>query len=547
MKIFLTAFILLNSYSILNAQQNVDLILFNARIYTVNPSFTICEAVAIHNGRIKATGSTKNILSKYSANKQLDLKGKFIYPGFIDAHAHFYRYGLGLQTADLRGAKSWNDILEILKSFSKSSPEGWLLGRGWDQNLWEIKEFPTREKLDQLFPDRPVVLTRIDGHAVIANKKALDIAALRPGMKLEGGQIETKNGELTGILIDNATELVYNKIPEPTRNQSADALIKAQENCFAVGLTTVDDCGLDYKEALFIDSLQKAGVLKMRLYVMLSDNKHNYDFLFRNGKIKTDFLDVRSFKVYADGALGSRGACLLAPYSDKPDWFGFLLSDRQHFDSVAQIIYEHGFQMCTHAIGDSGNRTILQIYSKYLKGKNDKRWRIEHAQVINENDFSLFGNYSIVPSVQPTHATSDMRWAPNRLGNQRMKGAYAYKRLLKENNWIPLGTDFPIEEISPLKTFFAAVIRKDYSGYPSKGFQIENSLSISEALRGMTIWAAKANFEENEKGSIENGKFADLVILDKDLMTSNENELKNIRVFMTIVNGKIVYHQNALK
>ncbi|HEU0064246.1 MAG TPA: amidohydrolase [Flavisolibacter sp.] len=547
MKIFLTAFILLNSYSILNAQQKVDLILFNARIYTIDPSFTICEAVAISNGRIKATGSTKNILSKYSANNQLDLKGKFIYPGFIDAHAHFYRYGLDLQTADLRGAKSWNDILEKLKSFSKTNRDGWLIGRGWDQNLWERKEFPTREKLDQLFPDRPVVLSRIDDHAVIANKKALDIAELHPGMKLHGGQIETKNGELTGILIDNATDLVYNKIPEPTKNQSANALIKAQENCFAVGLTTVDDCGLDYKEALLIDSLQKAGVLKMRLYVMLSDNKHNYDLLFRNGKIKTDFLNVRSFKVYADGALGSRGACLLSPYLDKPGWSGFLLSERQHFDSVARIIYEHGFQMCTHAIGDSGNRTILQIYSKYLKGKNDKRWRIEHAQVVNENDFSFFGNYNIVPSVQPTHATSDMRWAGNRLGSKRMKGAYAYKRLLKENNWIPLGTDFPVEDISPLKTFFAAVIRKDYSGYPANGFQMENSLSRSEAIRGMTIWAAKANFEENEKGSIENGKFADLVILDKDLMASNENELKYIRVFMTIVNGKIVYHQNALK
>jgi hypothetical protein len=280
---------------------------------------------------------------------------------------------------------------------------------------------------------------------------------------------------------------------------------------------------------------------------MLSDVNHNYDFLFHNGKIKTDFLNVRSFKVYADGALGSRGACLLAPYSDKPDWFGFLLSDRQHFDSVAKIIYEHGFQMCTHAIGDSGNRTMLQIYSKYLKGKNDKRWRIEHAQVINENDFSLFGNYNIVPSVQPTHATSDMRWAGDRIGNERMKGAYAYKRLLNENNWIPLGTDFPVEDISPLKTFFAAVIRKDYTGYPAKGFQMENSLSRSEAIRGMTIWAAKANFEENEKGSIENGKFADMVILDKDLMTSNENELKNTHVFMTILNGKIVYHQNTLK
>jgi hypothetical protein len=415
------------------------------------------------------------------------------------------------------------------------------LGRGWDQNDWSIKEFPDKQKLDSLFPGRPVVLTRVDGHAVIANQKALDISGVTKDTKISGGAIEIKNGRLTGILIDNATELVYAHVPPVTMTQAKKALLNAQKNCFATGLTTVDDCGLDYREVLLIDSMQKKGELKMRIYAMLSDVKHNYDFLFAKGRIKTDRLNVRSFKVYADGALGSRGACLLAPYTDRPGWSGFLLSSRQHFDSVARIIAAHGFQMCTHAIGDSGNRVILNIYGRYLEGKNDKRWRIEHAQVINEHDFSLFGKYNIIPSVQPTHATSDMYWASERLGMDRVKGAYAFKQLLDENGWIPLGTDFPVEDISPLKTFYAAVFRKDAKQYPASGFQMENALSRKEALKGMTIWAARSNFEEQEKGSLEKGKLADLVVLDNDLMTSSIDQFKNINVVMTIVNGEIVF------
>jgi predicted amidohydrolase YtcJ len=284
--------------------------------------------------------------------------------------------------------------------------------------------------------------------------------------------------------------------------------------------------------------------LKMRLYVMLSDSPQNYDFLFRNGKIKTDYLNVRSFKVYADGALGSRGAALLQPYSDKPGWSGFLLSSKQHFDSVARIISEHGFQMCTHAIGDSGNRMILNVYAKYLKGKNDLRWRVEHAQVINENDFNLFGQYSIIPSVQPTHATSDMYWAEDRLGPQRIKGAYAYRQLLEQNDWLPLGTDFPVEDISPIKTFYAAVFRKDAKGFPDNGFQTDNGLTREQALKGMTIWAARSNFEELEKGSLEKGKFADFVILDKDLMKADPKEILSTMVLRTYVGGQRVYQKD---
>jgi predicted amidohydrolase YtcJ len=273
----------------------------------------------------------------------------------------------------------------------------------------------------------------------------------------------------------------------------------------------------------------------------LSDDKRNFEYLFAKGKIKTDRLNVRSFKVYADGALGSRGASLLADYTDRPGWKGFLLSAPAHFDSVASILAQKGFQMCTHAIGDSGNRTILNTYAKYLKPGNDLRWRIEHAQVVDPADFVMFGKYNIIPSVQPTHATSDMYWAEDRLGAGRVKGAYAFKDLLVQNGWIPLGTDFPVEDISTFKTFYAAVVRKDARGWPDSGYQVENALTREEALRGMTIWAAKSNFEENEKGSLEKNKFADFIVLDQDLMKTAPGNLLNIKVLKTYVNGEKVY------
>lgn len=521
---------------------SVDLIVEHATIYTLDSAFSTTEAMAVTNGKITATGTAAAIEKNYTAAKTIDAAGKFIYPGFIDAHAHFVGYGMGLRTVNLVGTVSWDDILHQLNEAAKKMDStGWIIGRGWDQNKWPVKEFPTKEKLDSLFPNRPVYLIRIDGHAAIANQKAFDIAGLTAGYTLAGGQVETKNGRLTGILIDNAKGIIGSHIPPLSIAQIKDALLQAQQNCFAVGLTTVDDCGLDYDAILLIDSLQKTGDVKMRVYAMLSDNKKNFDFITSKGKIKTDMLDVRAFKVYADGALGSRGACLLQPYSDKPGWQGFLLSPATHFDSVAAIIYRLGFQMCTHAIGDSGNRVVLQTYARYLKGKNDLRWRIEHAQVINQKDFNLFGENNIIPSVQPTHATSDMYWATARLGPERIKGAYAYHDLLQQNGWLPLGTDFPVEDISPFKTFYAAVTRKDAKGFPAGGFQPENALSRQDALRGMTIWAAKANFEESEKGSLENGKFADFILLNQDLMTITPEKILQTQVIGTFINGQKVF------
>ncbi|MBI1783334.1 MAG: amidohydrolase [Sphingobacteriales bacterium] len=524
-----------------SSKKQADTILHHGVVYTVDDKFSVAEAIAVKDGKILAVGTNDDILKQYEAKEVIDLDGKTVFPGFIDAHAHFWGYGMGLQECNLVGTNSWEEITDKLKKFSEENKEGWLVGRGWDQNDWTVKQFPGKEKLDELFPDRPVLLTRVDGHAAIANQKALDISGVEAGDKLTGGEVEVKGGKLTGILIDNATSLVENNIPAPTAKYIKEALIDAQQNCLAVGLTTIDDCGLNYDAVEFIDSLQKRGDLKMRLYVMLSDAAKNYEYIFKKGKIKTDRLNVSSFKVYADGALGSRGACLLQPYSDKPGHYGFLLSRPEHFDSVAKVIYEHNFQMCTHAIGDSGNRTILNIYAKYLKGKNDRRWRIEHAQVINQNDFKLFGENNVLPSVQPTHATSDMYWAADRLGKERVKGAYAYKQLLQQNNILPLGTDFPVEDINPLNTFYAAVARKDKKRFPEDGYQFENALSREEAIKGMTIWAAYSNFEEKQKGSIEVGKLADFVILDKDLLKCAENEILQAKVLFTYVNGQKLY------
>jgi predicted amidohydrolase YtcJ len=528
-------------------KSKVDLIIYNAKIYTVNNKFDIVEAMAIKEGKIVSVGSSTDIRKKYNSSEEVDADQKAIFPGFIDAHAHFFGYGESLQSVNLTGTKSWEEVLERTLAFAKTHPDGWLTGRGWDQNDWANKQFPTKEKLDEMFPNRPVLLERIDGHASIANQSALNAAGITKSFTLTGGDIVEKDGKLTGLLIDNAVELVANKVPSADAKKAEKILLDAQKNCFAVGLTTIDDCGLDYEAVEFIEKLQADKILKMRLYVMLSDSEKNFDYLSKRGKIKTDRLNVRAFKVYADGALGSRGACLLHPYSDMPNKSGFLLSDIKHFNEIAKKINAHDFQMCTHAIGDSANRSILKIYNEVLGGKNDKRWRIEHAQVVAQTDFNLFGSASVIPSVQPTHATSDMYWAADRLGKDRVKGAYAYKQLLDQNGWIPLGTDFPVEQINPMLTFYAATIRKDAQNFPENGYQMENALTPEQALRGMTIWAAKANFEEKEKGSLEVGKLADFVILENDIMKATPKQILANKVLKTYLNGEKVYESVPVK
>ena len=378
---------------------------------------------------------------------------------------------------------------------------------------------------------------RIDGHAILANQAALDLGKVTKNSKIDGGEVVVKNGQLTGILIDNAEELVMDYWPKPSKLDQAKALLEAQKICFDLGLTTVDDAGLGKEAIELIENLQESGKLKMRIYAMVSYSEDNLDYFLNKGITKTDRLNVRSFKFYADGALGSRGAMLREPYSDKPGHLGLLVTDLETLKKSAERIANSDFQMNTHAIGDSANRAVLETYNKVLKGKNDRRWRVEHAQIVSAQDFDLYKN--IMPSIQPTHATSDMYWAEDRVGAERIKGAYAYKQLLEAYGKVALGTDFPVEQVSPFLTFYAAVARQDLEQYPEGGFQMENALTREETLKGMTIWAAYSNFEENEKGSIEVGKFADFIILDQDIMTVEAKSIPNIKVLKTVVGGEV--------
>lgn len=540
-KLIIIATIMTTLLSCSSQKKQADLIITNAKIYTVNNTFEVKESFAVKNGKFIAVGPTEEILETYVSDSLIDLKGKPVYPGFYDAHCHFHGYGMNLQKADLVGTKSFDEVVERVRQHAKSHPSEWVLGRGWDQNDWPVKEFPTKEKLDAAFPDKPVVLTRIDGHALIVNSEALERAGITTDSKVEGGKFIKKNDQLTGVLIDMAEEMVMDAIPEPDEKMNTMALLEAQKACFKVGLTTVDDAGLPMNIVMLIDKLQKAGTLKMRIYAMLSPTEENIEHFVKKGPYKTNHLNVRSIKLYADGALGSRGACLIHPYSDEPGNFGLLITSPEQLREVCALANQHNYQVNTHAIGDSANRLMLNMYAEFLKGENDKRWRIEHAQVVHQNDYSIYRQYAIVPSVQPTHATSDMYWADERLGKERLKYAYAYKALMEQNGWLAAGSDFPVEHINPLYGFYAAVARMDLEYYPEGGFQMENAITREQALRAMTIWAAKSNFEEHEKGSIEPGKFADFVVLEKDIMQVDVKEVPKVKVLQTFVGGERVY------
>ena len=543
--IILIITLLMAAMSCSQADRKADLILTGGVIYTVDPQFSTAEALAVRDGKILAVGSSKEITGMYRASEVRDLEGAFVYPGWIDAHCHFFGYGMNLNSADLAGTISVEDIIRRLKEHRLSGPAIWLTGRGWDQNDWEVQEFPGREMLDEHFPDIPVLLRRIDGHAAWVNTRVLQMAGITGETRVEGGAVLIENGEPTGILVDNAIGLVDRLVPPPTREEIVRALLQAEKNCFSVGLTSVQDAGLSKETVVMIDSLYQEEALKIRMNTWLSPSMENFEYFVEKGPTQTDRLSVNTIKLFADGALGSRGARMIEPYSDDPGNYGLFVSSVETLESHCRKAYELNFAVATHCIGDAANREILKLYAGILGGKNDRRWRIEHSQIIQPGDIRLFGEYSIVPSVQPTHATSDMYWAEMRIGADRMRGAYAYRELMEQNGWIPFGSDFPVENINPLYGFYAAVVRKDHSGYPPEGFRVENALSREDALRAMTIWAAKAGFEEHLKGSLEPAKLADLVITGKDLMTAPAKELFSIRVLATYSGGELVYSAPA--
>lgn len=531
--------ILVNSCAHRNLE--ADLIIHNAQIYSLDETNRIVEAIAIKDGQIIDLGPERQILNKYNAKKIVDAQMKPVYPGFIDAHCHFIGYALTLNKVNLVGTTSYNEVVDRVIDFSNESDSTWITGRGWDQTKWEKSKYPNKRVLDSLFPNTPILLRRIDGHAALANQKALDIANITEQTQMLNGQILTENGQLTGVLIDGAVDLILKFIPEVSNKKKRDAILLAQKNCLEVGLTTVDDAGVTKSDVFLLDSLHNNDELKLKIYAMLTDSDENFDFFLKNGPYKTDKLTVNSFKLYGDGALGSRGAALLEPYSDIHEHNGVFMNTKEYYREKANLIYNANFQLNTHCIGDSANRFFLDLYGSILKGENDRKWRIEHAQVVDSTDIHKFAKYSIIPSVQPTHAISDMEWIEKRLGEKRSKSAYAYKDLLDQIGIIALGTDFPVESINPIKTFYSAVFRQDSKFEPKQGFQMDNSLTREEALKGMTIWAAIANNEYLEKGSIEVGKNADIIILDHDILLIPKEKILSTEVLYTIIDGEIVY------
>ena len=524
-----------------SCSEKADLIVHNANVYNLNSSLDKSSSFAVKDGKFIYVGNDE-ILSKYSSANIINAQGLPIYPGFIDSHAHFFDLGYYINQVDLKNTNSLEEVIERVISFDSENNTEFLIGRGWDQNDWSNKDFPDNLLLNQEFPDKAVVLRRIDGHAYLVNDFALELAGIDNLSNVEGGEFIKKNGKLTGVLIDNAMRLVDDIIPEPTKEQTVKALISAQNLAFENGLTTISDAGLTKSQIDLIDELQNDGILKIRIYAMVENEPKTLEYYLNSGPYKTDLLNVRSVKVYADGALGSRGALMINDYSDRKGFKGIIRTPIDSIQNLAFKLAGTGFQMNTHAIGDDANRIVIKAYRDALFDFRDPRWRIEHAQVVSEDDFELF-NSKIIPSVQPTHATSDMYWLNDRIGPKRAKNAYAYKKLLEKSGIIAFGTDFPVEDISPIMTFYSAVVRKDISGYPEGGFQIENALGRLDAILAMTISGAYANFEEDEKGSIEIGKFADFIILDNDLIESEESKIPYTNIVATFINGELVFNR----
>ena len=529
------------TFSSCNSKKKVDSIFYNATIYTVNDSFEVCDAIAIHKGKIVFVGKKNDVFNNFESEKRIDLKGKFIYPSFNDAHCHLVGFAGDMYKCDLTETNSENEIIDSLKKYDSQNTLPFIYGRGWDQNKWVKKQFPTNVLLNSFFNKKPVFLKRIDGHAALANDVLLKLAEKKLAPFLNNNQVEKINGKITGILFDKAMEAVESILPKVSNKILAQNILKSQKKCFEYGITSITEPGLNYSEIKVVDSLQRRKLLKLRMNVMVWANAENLIKLNQKQFEKNNTLRVMSLKIFADGALGSRGACLKKPYTDDTSNFGNILYATTAIDSFAKWALKNNYQLCTHAIGDSTVSVVLKIYSKHLKGKNNLRWRIEHAQIVDPIDIHYFYQNNIIASVQPTHATSDMNWACSRLGNDRIRNAYTYGTLKNNGVKLCLGTDFPVEGLNPLHTFYAAVSRKDKNGKPESGFQIEDALTRKSALQGITIDAAFAEFAENIKGNLMVGKKADFVVCDFDILKDSAIKIRNSKVISTYIDGQKVY------
>ncbi len=522
--------------------QNADLVIHNAVIHAMNDENKVYEAIAIKDGKILELGPERQILNKYSSEETIDAGGKEIYPGFTDAHGHLMPYADLKLGADLYGSKSMNELLVRTEKYADRTGRKFIVGNGWDQSMWGADILPTNEKLNELFPSIPVCLYRVDGHAVLVNQAALDVAKITAETKIEGGQITVENGKCTGLLLDNAMDFMSEFVPDYSEKERIEALMEIQDELLQYGVVSVHDAGIENKDIALFKKIALSRKLKLEVYGMLRNTAENRAFVEKNGKVNWGSFYISSFKMFADGALGSRGALLKKPYSDAHGHFGIQTTKYEDMLLLADFCLKHDYQLNTHAIGDSSNSILLNLYKKAFDEKPDHRWRIEHAQVVDPIDFKKFADYAVFPSVQPTHAVSDSRWAENRLGKERMTGAYAYQSLLSQTGIMAIGTDFPFDRINPFLTIFAATQRKDTENQPTEGFLMNQALSLDDCIRGMTRWAAFACFRENETGSLEKGKEATLIMLEKPL-NSGGTFRENFSM-LTMIRGEIVY--NAL-